>query len=46
MAAGRTRKPGPHRILVMRCHLPAHDHGVMDLAPARYLIRFNGQQQQ
>jgi hypothetical protein len=26
----------------MRCHLPAVDHGPMDPAPARYLIRING----
>jgi hypothetical protein len=26
----------------MRGHLPAHDHGVMDPAPAPYLIRING----
>jgi hypothetical protein len=26
----------------MRSHLPALDHGVMDLAPALYLIRING----
>jgi hypothetical protein len=26
----------------MPAHLPAHDHGVMDPAPARYLIRING----
>jgi hypothetical protein len=39
----RTRKPGDHRILVMRFHLPALDHGVMDQATARSLIRINGQ---
>ena len=26
----------------MRGHLPARDHGVMDLAPALYMIRLNG----
>jgi hypothetical protein len=26
----------------MRPHLPARDHGVMDPAPALYLIRING----
>jgi hypothetical protein len=26
----------------MRTHLPARDHGSMDLAPARYVIRING----
>jgi hypothetical protein len=26
----------------MRGHLPACDHGVMDLAPALYMIRING----
>ena len=26
----------------MRVHLPARDHGVMDPAPARYVIRING----
>ena len=26
----------------MRSHLPARDHGDMDLAPARYVIRING----
>jgi hypothetical protein len=26
----------------MRDHLPAGDHGVMDMAPARYMIRING----
>jgi hypothetical protein len=26
----------------MPTHLPARDHGVMDTAPARYLIRING----
>jgi hypothetical protein len=26
----------------MRFHLPALDHGRMDLAPARYMIRING----
>jgi hypothetical protein len=26
----------------MRVHLPAHDHGVMDPAPARYAIRIHG----
>ena len=26
----------------MRGHLPAHDHGVMDPAPARYRIRIHG----
>jgi hypothetical protein len=26
----------------MRGHLPARDHGVMDPAPALYLIRING----
>ena len=26
----------------MRVHLPAHDHDVMDPAPARYAIRIHG----
>jgi hypothetical protein len=26
----------------MRFHLPARDHGVMDMAPALYMIRING----
>ena len=26
----------------MRSHLPARDHGDMDLAPALYMIRING----
>ncbi len=26
----------------MRDHLPARDHGVMDMAPALYMIRING----
>jgi hypothetical protein len=26
----------------MRSHLPGRDHGVMDLAPALYIIRVNG----
>ena len=26
----------------MRAHLPARDHGGMDSAPARYVIRING----
>jgi hypothetical protein len=26
----------------MRCHLPARDYGVMDPAPAPYMIRING----
>jgi hypothetical protein len=34
--------PGGHRIPVMRFHLPAPDHRVMDPAPARYVIRING----
>ena len=42
LAAGRTRQPGGHRIPVMRSHLPALDHGVMDPAPAPYMIRING----
>jgi DNA-binding CsgD family transcriptional regulator len=42
LAAGRTRQPGGHRIPVMRGHLPAVDHGVMDPAPATYLIRIHG----
>ena len=37
MAAG-TDSPAD-RILVMRFHLPAFDHGVMDPVPARYVIR-------
>ena len=31
-----------HLIPVIQGHLPAHDHGVMDPAPALYMIRFNG----
>ena len=42
LAAGRARQPGGHRIPVMRGHLPARDHGVMDMAPALYMIRING----
>src|SRR6266700_209456 len=34
--------PGGHRIPVIRGHLPARDHGVMDPAPAPYLIRIRG----
>ena len=33
---------GGHLILVMRVHLPALDHGVMDPASAWYTIRING----
>jgi hypothetical protein len=33
---------GHHRILVMRSHLTALDHGGMDPAPALYLMRING----
>src|SRR5216684_6675778 len=33
---------GGHRIPVIRTHLPARDHGVMDPASAPYLIRING----
>ena len=31
-----------HRIPVMRVHLPASEHDVMDLGPALYTIRING----
>jgi len=31
-----------HRIHVMRFHLPARDHVVMDWAPALYVIRVDG----
>jgi hypothetical protein len=31
-----------HRIKVIRGHLPARDHGVMDQAPAPYMIRIDG----
>jgi hypothetical protein len=31
-----------HRISVMRVHLQILNHGVMDPAPARYVIRING----
>jgi hypothetical protein len=31
-----------HRIPVMRVHLRVLNHGVMDPAPARYVIRING----
>jgi hypothetical protein len=31
-----------HRIHVMRFHLPARDHVVMDWAPALYMIRVDG----
>jgi hypothetical protein len=41
MAAGRTRSYG-HLIPVIRGHLPARDHGVMDPAPALYMIRIKG----
>jgi len=33
---------GHHQILAMTVHLPAHDDGVMDAAPALYTIRING----
>ena len=36
------RETDDHRIPVMRSHLPALDHGVMDPAPAPYIIRING----
>ena len=36
------RQPGGHQIPVMRGHLPARDHGVMDMAPVLYMIRING----
>ena len=38
----RPPKAAGHRIPVMRGHLPARDHGVMDPAPTRYVIRING----
>ena len=31
-----------HLIPVMRSHLPAADHGLMDAGSARYTIRING----
>ena len=31
-----------HRIHVMRSHMPARDHVVMDWAPALYMIRVDG----
>jgi hypothetical protein len=31
-----------HRIHVMRFHLPARDHMVMDWAPALYMVRVDG----
>jgi hypothetical protein len=31
-----------HRIPVMPGHLPDRDHGLMDPAPAPYIIRING----
>jgi hypothetical protein len=34
--------PGGHRIPVIRAHLPAGNHGVMDPAHVPYLIRING----
>jgi hypothetical protein len=35
--------PAPgHQILAMRAHLPALDHGRMDAASVRYMIRING----
>jgi hypothetical protein len=34
--------PCGHPIAVMRVHLPALDHGVMDPAPAPYVIRIHG----
>jgi len=40
VAASQVRRP--HRIPVMRVHLPAPHHGRMDLAPALYTIRING----
>jgi hypothetical protein len=40
------RSPAPagraHRIHVMRFHLPARDHVVVDWAPALYMIRVDG----
>jgi hypothetical protein len=34
--------PRRHQILAMRSHLPGPDHGRMDPASARYMIRING----
>src|ERR1700751_1870441 len=43
MEAGMPRMPArPHRIHVMRFHLPARDHMAMDWAPGLYVIRFDG----
>lgn len=39
--AGRVCR-GCHRIPVMRVHPRVFNHGVMDPAPARYVIRING----
>jgi hypothetical protein len=41
-AADRPRLPDGHLIAAMRSHLPARDHGLMDAASARYMIRING----
>jgi hypothetical protein len=38
----RRRPARAHRIHVMRFHLPARDHVVMDWAPAIYMIRVDG----
>jgi hypothetical protein len=38
--AGRPARA--HRIRVMRFHLPARDHVVMDWAPALYMVRVDG----
>jgi hypothetical protein len=37
-----SRTLGGHLIPVMRVHLSAFDHGLMDPASARYMIRING----
>ena len=42
LSAGLHALDRGHLILVMRVHLLALDHGVMDPAPARYAIRING----
>ena len=42
MRPAASASPGGHPIPVIRAHLPARDHGVMDPAPAPYMIRIRG----
>src|ERR1700722_6225980 len=39
---GGSRRGHRHPIPMMRVHLPAHNYGLMDSAPARYTIRLSG----